>query len=54
MKQKFIPVEGIQIACYIKNGDKENTIFFIHGNSSSHHTWQQQFTGRWKTLLSFR
>lgn len=35
MEQKFISVEGIQIACYKKNGAKENTIFFIHGNSSS-------------------
>lgn len=39
---KFITVEGVRIAYFEVNPDSEETIFFIHGNSSSSHIWRTQ------------
>ena len=33
---------GIDLAYYITHPKKENTIFFIHGNSSSSNNWRKQ------------
>ena len=43
MEQKFILIDGISIAYFEKNCEKENSIFFIHGNSSSSAIWLKQF-----------
>ena len=42
MKKAFISVNYLQIAFYIHNPDQDNTIFFIHGNSSSSGNWHKQ------------
>jgi pimeloyl-ACP methyl ester carboxylesterase len=39
---KFIESKGLQIAYLEKNPDKNNTIFFIHGNSGSSQLWEKQ------------
>ena len=43
MEQKFILIDGISIAYFEKNCEKENSILFIHGNSSSSGVWLKQF-----------
>jgi hypothetical protein len=35
MENKFISIDGINIAYLEKNSDAKQTIFFIHGNSCS-------------------
>lgn len=42
MNKKFITVAGTKLAYLDKNEDKENIIFFIHGNSLSSHSWTPQ------------
>lgn len=42
MKQTFVTTNNLQIACYIANPGQVNTIFFIHGNSSSSRVWRKQ------------
>jgi pimeloyl-ACP methyl ester carboxylesterase len=42
MKQKFIHVAGTKLAYLDKNEEKENIIFFIHGNSLSSRSWNAQ------------
>lgn len=42
MKQTFVTTNNLQIACYIFNPEQVNTIFFIHGNSSSSRVWRKQ------------
>jgi len=42
MKQEYITVNNLPIAFYIKNPRLVNTIFFIHGNSSSSGNWRKQ------------
>lgn len=46
MKYNFITVEGIQLAFHEANGDSENIIFFIHGNSTSSKAWSKQLTSQ--------
>ena len=42
MIKEKLTVNGIAIAYNITHPEKDNTIFFIHGNSSSSNTWRKQ------------
>lgn len=42
MEKKFISVDDLELAYLEKNPDNINTIFFIHGNSSSSNIWYKQ------------
>lgn len=42
MMKESLTANGITIAYNIFHPEKENTIFFIHGNSSSSNTWRKQ------------
>ncbi|KAA9037652.1 alpha/beta hydrolase [Ginsengibacter hankyongi] len=42
MYQNFITVNNLQIAYYTRNPEQAETIFFIHGNSSSSRVWRKQ------------
>lgn len=42
MEKKFVTADSLNIACYITHPEKENTIFLIHGNSSSSRVWRKQ------------
>jgi len=42
MHTNKLVVNGLQIACNITHPEKENIIFFIHGNSTSFSTWRKQ------------
>lgn len=44
METKFINANQIHLAYFEKNAQSEQTIFFIHGNSSSSRTWKKQFS----------
>ncbi len=44
MKTGTLGVNNLQIAYCITNAQQENTIFFIHGNSSSSNAWRKQIT----------
>jgi pimeloyl-ACP methyl ester carboxylesterase len=44
MEQNFIDIEGTRLFYNEKNNEAMQTIFFVHGNSSSHHTWTKQFS----------
>jgi pimeloyl-ACP methyl ester carboxylesterase len=52
MKTGTLNVNDLQIAYNITNAEKENTIFFIHGNSSSSDTWRKQVESPW--LANYR
>lgn len=43
MLAKHVTVKGVSIAYIEKNPEARDTIFFIHGNSSSVKIWAQQF-----------
>jgi pimeloyl-ACP methyl ester carboxylesterase len=47
MTPQFLPIRGIDLAYYEKHPDKERTIFFLHGNSSSSRNW----LGQWESPL---
>lgn len=49
MKKEFITVNDIKLAYLLKNQEKKQSIFFIHGNSSSSKTWIPQLNS---TLLN--
>ena len=42
MFKEKLTANGITIAYYITHAEKDNTIFFIHGNSTSSNTWRKQ------------
>ena len=42
MEQKFISVDGLNLAYREKNPSADKTIYFIHGNSGSSSTWSKQ------------
>lgn len=42
MNLSYQTVNGLKIACNTIHSEKENTIFFIHGNSTSSQTWRKQ------------
>jgi pimeloyl-ACP methyl ester carboxylesterase len=44
MQQKFITAGNISLSYLESNADNENTIFFLHANSSSAKTWEKQLT----------
>ena len=41
---RFISIEDIRLAYYVRNPDEKNTIFLIHGNSSSSRIWEAQLS----------
>ena len=43
MNKQYTTVKGIRIAYMEQNPESKNTIFFIHGNSTSSATWKKQF-----------
>jgi pimeloyl-ACP methyl ester carboxylesterase len=43
MESKYIYANGLKLAYIEKNEQAEQTIFFIHGNSSSSGVWRKQF-----------
>jgi pimeloyl-ACP methyl ester carboxylesterase len=44
MNTKMLTVKGIRISFIEQNPEARNTIFFIHGNSTSSATWKKQFS----------
>jgi len=42
-EQHFLVIDGIKLFYTEKNKEAGQTIFFLHGNSSSHDTWKPQF-----------
>lgn len=44
VQQKFITVRNIRLSYLESNSNRKNTIFFIHGNSSSSQAWEKQLT----------
>lgn len=43
MTPAFLDFQGIRLAYYEKHPEQAQTIFFLHGNSSSSRTWQAQW-----------
>lgn len=43
---KSIRIDGTDIYYAEANAEAAETIFFLHGNSSSHHTWDEQLTSQ--------
>jgi pimeloyl-ACP methyl ester carboxylesterase len=43
MKNGFLDLDGIQLYYCEKNSSAPYSLFFIHGNSVSHHTWRKQW-----------
>lgn len=52
MESNFISINGLKIFYIQKNSTATNTIFFLHGNSTNHLTWEKQLND--DTLASFR
>lgn len=48
-EQHFLDIDGTKLFYTEKNKEAGQTIFFLHGNSSSHDTWKPQFNS---SLLS--
>jgi pimeloyl-ACP methyl ester carboxylesterase len=46
IKETFIDISGTKLYYAEKNQTANQTIFFLHGNSSSHETWEYQFNSR--------
>jgi len=44
MEHHYLNIDGTKLFYAEKNMEADRTIFFFHGNSSSHHTWQKQFS----------
>lgn len=44
VQRKFITVRNISLSYLESNAARKNTIFFIHGNSSSAQAWEKQLT----------
>jgi pimeloyl-ACP methyl ester carboxylesterase len=44
MSNNTITINGLQLAAYEYHPEKENSIVFIHGNSTSSNTWRKQVT----------
>lgn len=52
MEYKYLQPDGVKLFYAEANAGSATTIFFIHGNSSSHATWRQQLESA--ALSSFR
>jgi pimeloyl-ACP methyl ester carboxylesterase len=44
MESNFVNIEGVKLFYQEENLSEKNIIFFFHGNSSSHRTWEKQIS----------
>src|SRR5688572_23420969 len=44
MEKKFLEINGTRLAYLEKNDERTNTLFFIHGSSSSSFLWRKQLS----------
>src|SRR5882724_907505 len=43
METQFVTIKSLHLAYRERNPQSEQIVFFVHGNSGSHRTWNKQF-----------